>query len=74
MRRFHIHAILGFGLMMLVPAARAQDFDTYFDDRTLRIDYSFAGNARSQSIYVSDGPADGTTSTNCPWTATATSR
>ena len=54
MRRFHIHAILGFGLMMLVPAARAQDFDTYFDDRTLRIDYSFAGNARSQSIYVSE--------------------
>lgn len=47
MRRFHIHAILGLGLMMLVPAARAQDFDTYFDDRTLRIDYSFAGNARS---------------------------
>lgn len=54
MRRFHIHAILGLGLMMLVPAARAQDFDTYFDDRTLRIDYSFAGNARSQSIYVSE--------------------
>ena len=54
MRRFHIHAILGLGLMMLVPTARAQDFDTYFDDRTLRIDYSFAGNARSQSIYVSE--------------------
>ena len=54
MRRFHIHAILALGLMMLVPAARAQDFDTYFDDRTLRIDYSFAGNARSQSIYVSE--------------------
>lgn len=32
--------------------ATAQDFDRYFDDATLRIDYVFAGNAAEQHIYL----------------------
>lgn len=41
-------------LVLLVAEARAQDFDTYFDDRTLRVDYTFAGNATRQAIYVGE--------------------
>ncbi len=33
---------------------RAQSFDKYFEDNTLRLDYVFAGNARGQSIYLED--------------------
>lgn len=32
----------------------AQDFDTYFDDATLRIDYTFAGNAKEQFVALGD--------------------
>lgn len=41
-------------LSLLAGHSRAQDFDTYFTDRTLRVDYTFAGNARTQAIYVSE--------------------
>ena len=37
-------------LLLLAVAARAQSFDDYFDDRTLRIDYTFTGNAERQEI------------------------
>ncbi len=53
MTRIHIFT-LALGLMLLILPARAQDFDTFFENRTLRVDYSFAGNAYSQSIYVSE--------------------
>lgn len=32
--------------------AAAQDFSDYFEDRTLRIDYSFSGDSARQDIYV----------------------
>lgn len=32
----------------------AQDFDTHFDDATLRINYTFAGNATEQYVALSD--------------------
>ncbi|WP_314826957.1 peptidase M64 N-terminal domain-containing protein, partial [Segatella baroniae] len=32
----------------------AQDFDKYFVDKTLRIDYIFAGDARQQEISVDE--------------------
>lgn len=32
--------------------AYAQDFDRYFTDATLRLDYSFAGDANKQDIYL----------------------
>lgn len=40
-------------LCLLVMATKASvDFDTYFDGRTLRIDYTFAGDSTSQQIFV----------------------
>lgn len=35
-------------------AARAQQFDQYFTDATLRLDYIFAGNAERQDIYLDE--------------------
>ena len=34
--------------------ANAQDFDTYFQDRTLRVDYIFSGNAHKQEICLDE--------------------
>ena len=47
--RLLILAILGF---FAIPSAKAQHFDTFFRDSTVRIDYIFAGNSRQQNIYV----------------------
>ena len=46
MRR-KIVLILALSISMM---AAAQDFGTYFTDRTLRLDYIFAGNAAHQLI------------------------
>ena len=35
-------------------SAGAQDFEDYFEDRTLRIDYTFAGDSARQDIYVDE--------------------
>lgn len=32
----------------------AQNFDDYFEDRTLRLDYIFAGNNKQQTLYVDE--------------------
>ena len=37
--------------LLVSMAVVAQQFDTYFVDRTLRLDYIFAGNNRDQQIY-----------------------
>ena len=37
---------------LAVSSGYSQQFDTFFRDSTLRIDYIFAGNAKAQSIYV----------------------
>lgn len=37
-----------------VVTAIAQDFNTYFENRTLRLDYTFSGNAKEQNIYVDE--------------------
>ena len=47
-------ALLALLLFILTLPATAQDFDTYFCDSTLRIDYVFAGNAKEQGIYVDE--------------------
>lgn len=39
---------------ILSIGAKAQDFSTYFTDKTLRIDYNFAGNASEQHIAVDE--------------------
>lgn len=33
---------------------KAQNFDDYFEDKTLRLDYTFAGDATRQQIYVDE--------------------
>lgn len=35
-------------------AAQAQQFDDYFDDRTLRLDYTFSGDSERQELYVDE--------------------
>ena len=39
-------------LLALSVGAKAQDFDRYFEDATLRLDYIFAGDFHSQNIYL----------------------
>ena len=41
-------------LIYCVICANAQRFDDYFDDRTLRLDYSFSGNNTLTNIYVDE--------------------
>ena len=41
-------------LISCVICANAQRFDDYFDDRTLRLDYSFSGNNTLTNIYVDE--------------------
>ena len=48
MKRLLLFAI---GLIAAV-AAQAQDFNTYFQDSTLRLDYVFCGDAHHQAIYL----------------------
>lgn len=38
--------------LLCISGAKSQDFDTYFTDRTLRLDYSFAGTNRVQELSV----------------------
>jgi len=38
-------------LLCISTNMRAQDFNQYFEDNTLRLDYIFAGNAKEQHIY-----------------------
>ena len=45
--------ILSLLLLLLAPClAAAQNFEEYFSDSTLRLDYIFAGDYRQQHIYV----------------------
>jgi len=39
-------------LLLLSFNSIAQDFGSYFEDRTLRIDYTFSGSSKQQQIYV----------------------
>ena len=41
-------------LLAFAMNAAAQDFNTYFADNTLRIDYNFSGNAKEQHIAVDE--------------------
>lgn len=41
-------------LLTFAMNAAAQDFNTYFTDKTLRIDYNFSGNAKEQHIAVDE--------------------
>ncbi len=41
-------------LLCCITATYAQEFDQYFEDRTLRIDYNFAGNVKQQNLSVDE--------------------
>lgn len=41
-------------VIAMASVAVAQDFDQYFDGRTLRLDYIFAGNDSEQHIYLEE--------------------
>ncbi len=41
-------------LLLLSINCFSQQFDTYFENRTLRIDYTFSGNYEQQQIYVDE--------------------
>jgi hypothetical protein len=41
-------------LLLSAFIAKAQKFEDYFEDRTLRLDYTFAGDATRQQIYVDE--------------------
>ncbi len=41
-------------LFLQAPRGAAQEFDRHFEDRTLRLDYIFAGNAKTQRIHLSE--------------------
>lgn len=41
--------------MLMAPGTiKAQNFDDYFTDKTLRVDYTFAGNQKQQMIAVDE--------------------
>ena len=44
--------LFSLSIALLSLAASAQQFDEYFVDRTLRLDYIFAGNNHDQQIYL----------------------
>ena len=41
-------------LCLLTVCTKAQRFEDYFEDRTLRLDYTFAGNDVLHEIYVDE--------------------
>ena len=41
-------------LTLIVSVLNAQNFESYFEDSTLRLDYIFAGDATEQHIYVDE--------------------
>ena len=41
-------------LLLAVVNTWAQRFEDYFEDRTLRIDYTFSGNHELQQLYVDE--------------------
>ena len=41
-------------LATALQGASAQQFDTYFCDRTLRLDYTFSGTSTQQAIYIDE--------------------
>ena len=47
--------ILIFSLLLFITiTSKAQSFDQYFEDRTLRLDYTFAGDDCIHEIYVDE--------------------
>ena len=41
-------------LLSIFVSSYSQKFEDYFEDRTLRIDYTFSGNNQQQQLYVDE--------------------
>lgn len=54
MKRFTTKLFTLMTLFALNAGAKAQSFDQYFEDATLRLDYIFAGNDHEQHIYLEE--------------------
>lgn len=48
------HCILFFLCVWMAFESHAQNFDNYFQDKTLRVDYLFTGEANRQAIYLDE--------------------
>jgi hypothetical protein len=48
MRKLFIFSLLS----TVILSIQAQRFEDYFEDRTLRLDYTFCGDKNHQQIYV----------------------
>lgn len=48
------HCILFFLCVWMAFESHAQNFDDYFQDKTLRVDYLFTGDANRQAIYLDE--------------------
>lgn len=46
--------MLAAALMGVAGVCRGQEFDKWFQDRTLRLDYTFSGDNRAQQIYLDE--------------------
>ena len=53
MNRLLLAVTFVYGLLCC-ESSDAQNFDDYFINKTLRIDYEFAGTAKQQNIYVDE--------------------
>lgn len=52
---FNVKLLLSIALLILsVCEVSAQDFDAYFEDATLRLDYVMAGDAQRQEVYLDE--------------------
>ena len=51
MKKFFIINVL---LLTAVTDAAAQQFEDFFEDRTLRVDYTFSGDSKAQALYVDE--------------------
>ena len=50
-----MNKILFIGVLLFsLNTATAQRFEDYFEDRTLRLDYTFSGNSQHQELYVDE--------------------
>ena len=52
--KMYIFSLAALAMLMGAIQVKAQNFDDYFVDKTLRVDYTFAGNSNKQLIAVDE--------------------
>lgn len=53
-KKYGIKKVITILLLFLSTVANAQSFEQFFEDKTLRLDYIFAGDAKEQHIYLEE--------------------